>query len=239
MDWGQLSSGVYCKMLNHNQESGERTALFKFVPSEGANPPNVCHYHSVYEEILVLEGRMTFDHRTWLGKNGYVFHPPFAVHGFNSDVPEETIFIGRSPADLDFNYPDAPETTETFYINGEIPERQVCYLNPEHERSWAPISGHDGQSIGRRLILSEDRETGEGSSLIRFKRGSHISARKNGYDVTNEGYILTGRIVAEDGTIWKEGDYWHRQPGKAVPALKAVQSTLIYSSVGPAHLQSE
>lgn len=234
MDWSQQSPGVYSKMLNHNQQTGDRTALFRFMPGEGASPPNVCHYHSVFEELFLLEGRMTFDHKTWLRKKGYVFHPPFAVHGFNSAVPEPTTFIGRAPADLDFNYPDAPDATEPFFVEGKSASRDITYLNPKHERSWPIIPGPDGVSIGRRLVLSEDRETGEGSSLIRFERGFEAPARAQGYDTFNEGYILSGRVVAEDGTVWEEGDYWHRHSGKPVPALKIDKSTLVFSSVGPA-----
>ena len=234
MEWRQLSPGVYSKMLNHSQQTGDRTALFKFVPNEGASPPSICHYHSVFEELFILEGKMTFDHKTWLGAKGYVFHPPYAVHGFNSAVPEPTIFIGRAPSDLDFNYPDAPGATEPFFIDGKPASRDITYLNPEDEQSWPMMTRPDGAAIGRRLVLSQDRETGEGSSLVRFDPGFEAPARPQGYETFNEGFVQSGRVVAEDGTVWEQGDYWHRHPGTPVPALKIEKSTLVFSSVGPA-----
>lgn len=234
IEWGELSPGVYMKMLNHNESTGERTALFRFRPDEGANPPNVCHYHSVSEEIFVLDGRMTFDHKTWLGKYGYVYHPPFAVHGFNSAVPEETTFIGRSPSDLDFNYPDVQDKTESFFIDGKTSNRAVTYLNPTSEKNWKVIQGHSDDPIGKQFILSEDTETGERSSLIHYNQGVSVSARPDGYETYNEGFILNGSIESADGTAWRVGDYWHRLPGKPVPDLTIKEPTLLYSCTGPA-----
>ena len=233
MEWTQLSDGVYCKMLNHNKDTGDRTGLFRFVPEEGANPPSVCHYHSVFEEIFILEGRMTFDHKTWLGEKGYVFHPPFAVHGFNSAVPEETVFLARSPSDLDFNFPDVPEAKEPFFIDDKSSNRSITYLNPTQEDSWDTMHSPDEQSIGRRLVLNEDSITGEGSSLIRYNSGVNLPAQPEGEETFNEGFILSGRLVAEDGTVWKAGDYWHRHAGKPAPALEVSESTLMFSSLGP------
>ncbi len=233
MEWEKLAPGVYRKMLNHNQDSGERTAMFRFEPDEGANPPNICHYHSVSEEILVLDGRMTFDHKVWLSTNGYVFHPPFAVHGFNSAVPEPTTFIGKSPRELDFNYPEESDASEPFFVDGHSSNRAVTYLNPTDEDGWEVVRDPQGAAIGRRLNLSEDEETGEGANLIRFNAGLEVPARSTGYATVNEGFVLEGRVVAEEGTVWEKGDYWHRHPGKPVPALKIEQSALIYSCTGP------
>ena len=233
MNWERLSPGVYRKMLNHNQGTDERTALFHFVPSEGANPPNVCHYHSVYEELFILDGRMTFDHKTWLGENGYVFHPPFAVHGFDSAISEPTTFIARAPAELDFNYPETTNRTKPFFIEGKTANREITYLNPPGENSWSPLTSPEGKEIGQRFILNVDRDTGEGSSLIRFNQGFNAPFRPQGYDTFNEGFVLSGRVIADDGAQWTAGDYWHRRPGKSIPALIVSESALIFSSVGP------
>jgi len=232
MDWEALSPGVYAKFLNHNKQTGDRTALFRFVPAEGANPPNICHYHSVFEEIFMLSGRMTFDHKTWLGKYGYVFHPPFAVHGFNSAIPAETVFIGRAPAELDFNYPDPPQQKEPYYIKGNPVTRELVYLNPPPEEDWEPMLSPDGVEMGQQLILSQDRVTGEGSSLMRFMEGFELSARKSGYETFNEGYILEGEIEAENGLIWGPGDYWHRHAKSPIPTISINKSTLLFSSRG-------
>ena len=178
MEWTQLSDGVYCKMLNHNKDTGDRTGLFRFVP-------------------------------------------------------EETVFLARSPSDLDFNFPDVPEAKEPFFIDDKSSNRSITYLNPTQEDSWDTMHSPDEQSIGRRLVLNEDSITGEGSSLIRYNSGVNLPAQPEGEETFNEGFILSGRLVAEDGTVWKAGDYWHRHAGKPVPALEVSESTLMFSSLGP------
>ncbi|GAB2702660.1 cupin domain-containing protein [Aliiglaciecola aliphaticivorans] len=232
LPWDKLSSGVYCKMLNFNEDSGDRTALFRFVPEEGANPPSIPHYHTVYEELFILEGKMTFDHKTWLSDQSYVYHPPYLVHGFKSAVPTETIFIGRSPRNLDFNYPKAIAKDEPFYIDNKTSTRDFAYTKVPIENNWPVLIGPNQKTIGRRFVLSEDKLSKEGSCLIRFYKGLTVPVRESGYETYNEGFILEGQVEAEDGTIWRKGDYWFRHPGKPVQALKVTEDTLVYSSTG-------
>ena len=230
MQWKKLSAGVYVKMLNHNMQSGERTGLFHFVPEEGAAPPNISHYHSISEELFILDGRMTFDHQTWLGKYAYVYHPPFLVHGFNSSIPVPTTFIGRSNNDLDFNYPDNSKASKPYYIQGKPAPRGLAHLNFRPETEWEPLLSPVGQEIGQQNILSQDPRTKEGSKLIRFHKGSKFPERPQGYEFCNEGFILEGRVEAEDGTVWEKGDYWHRHPGKRVQRLEILKQTLVFST---------
>jgi hypothetical protein len=233
LPWQNLSPGVYAKILNHNEVDGDRTGLFRFAPDEGAMPPSVCHYHSVSEELFILDGKMTFDGETWLGRHSYVFHPPFLVHGFASSVPVETIFLARAPAELDFNFPEPPEDKRPFTIGGNAGNRDLAYLNTQPEDQWPTLRGPAGKTIGHRLMLSHDRETGEGSSLVRFDAGLKVPMREHGYDTFNEGFVLEGRVEAEDGTVWRAGDYWHRHPGRPVAGLRITEPTLVFSSTGP------
>ncbi len=233
MPWREISPGVFIKMLNHNKETGHRTGLFRFVPEEGAAPPSISHYHSISEELFILEGKMTFDNETWLSKYAYIYHPPFLVHGFNSSVPVETTFIGRADNDLDFNYPDKNSATQPYYFLGEPAARGLAYLNLKPEDQWKPLLNPAGKEIGLQNILSQDPLTQAGSSLIKFHKGVEVPARPKGYEICNEGYILKGRVEALDGTVWARGDYWYRHPGNAVPALKVTEDTLVFSSVAP------
>lgn len=230
MNWEKLAPGVYQKMLNLNEATRERTALFRFVPDEGAKAPNSSHYHSFYEELLVLDGRMTFDGELWLGERSYVYHPPFLVHGFNSDVPTTTTFLGRSPGDLDFNHPESDSETRPYYIQGDAPNRGFAYRTAEAEDSWSPLLDERGNEIGRQRILSEDTATGEGSSLLRLHEGATIPARPNGEATIDEGFIVEGTVIAETGMTWSIGDYWHRVPGYPIPELRVGKSTLIFST---------
>ena len=232
MSWENLASGVYRKLLNHNEETGERTGLFRFVPEEGASPPKVCHYHSVYEELFILSGLMTFDQKTWLGERGYVFHPPYAVHGFNSEVPETTVFLARSPAELDFNFPEDPPELTPYFVDDKVAARPVAYVNPAGEDSWEETVDVSGKSIGRKLLLSEDPQTGESASVLRLHKGVSTKAMPQGYNYCDEGFVLEGCFSAEDGTIWSKGDYWHRHPGKSVPGILVEKEALVFSVSG-------
>lgn len=232
MEWTELAPGIYTKMLNHNEVTGERTAMFRFRPKEGAAPPSICHYHSVPEEIFMLEGKMTFDHETWLGKFGYVYHPPFAVHGFNSAIPEETIFIGRGPAELDVNYPDPGAHKAPYYINGEIPDRPLTYLNPLDDRSWSRNNTAKYFTDCDQIVLSEDPVTGEGSALVKLKTGAQVSAPNDRHDTYLEGLVLSGQIKNILGQIFEQGDYWHIPPEAKIADLIANKDTVIFISYG-------
>ena len=228
--WQNVAPGIYMKMLNFNKTSGERTGLFRFVPDEGAAPPNSCHYHSVAEELFILTGRMSFDNQAWLDQYAYVFHPPFIVHGFDSRVPVETTFLARADDDLDFNFPPVSEVKEPYYVQGEAPKRGLAYVQSLPESDWALFKDPAGEVIGRQHILSEDTDTKEGTCLIRLYGGGRVPARSAGYEMCNEGFVLEGKVEADDGTVWRDGDYWHRQPGKAVPALMVHEDALILST---------
>lgn len=238
MVWENPAPGVYMKMLNHNEADGCRTGLFRFVPDEGAKPPNVCHYHSVFEEIFILDGKMSFDSETWLGRHAYVFHPPYLVHGFNSSIPIATTFIARAPAELDFNFPELPQDKpphdkQPFYVRGAAKERGLVYMQPTPEARWSPIMGPSDKELGRQCELSRNNETGEGSCLIRYRAGLELPANDAVYETFDEGFIIEGRVEAKDGTVWGVGDYWHRHPGTAIPSLSITSPTLLFSSTGP------
>jgi hypothetical protein len=236
MAWTQVSAGVYTKMLNYNEADGDRTVLIRFVPAEGAAPPSVIHYHSAFEEIFILDGKMTFDGQTWLDGYAYVFHPPFVVHGFKSSVPEETVFLARAPTSLDFNFPEPTGETRPYLISGEAGTRDLVYANVPDEADWTPLTGASGAAMGRQFMLSRDRLSGEGSRLVRLAAGLEIPARPDGYESFDEGFLLEGRVEAEDGTVWRSGDYWHRLAGRAVPALRVEESALVFLSTGPRRL---
>lgn len=232
LEWEAVGTGVYAKMLNDDEESGARTGLFKFIPAEGMKAPGQCHYHSVYEELLVLDGRVTFDGETWLTQRSYAFHPPFLVHGFGSSVPGPMMFLARSPKELDFNFPDAPDAKSPFLVEGHTASRDWTYIANTSESPWTPLYAGDGTKVGERFMLSEDRTTGEQSSLVRYNPGWTCAALPQGFDSYDEAFILEGELHADTGTIWSQDDYWHRRPGTPIPALSAPGGALIYSSTG-------
>jgi hypothetical protein len=231
--WSNYSPGVYGKMLNHNAVTGERTALVRFVPSEGAKAPNKHHFHSFYEELFVLEGKMTFDHKLWLGSRSYVYHPPFMVHGFNSGIPETTTLIARAPCDLDFNFPDGTHEGVPFYIDGKQGSRDFAYLNLPSENRWQPVFGRDRVQIGCVFELSRDTVTHEGSRLVRLFEGAAVPEEADGYAYFDEGYVIEGTIGMRDGRVRSAGDYWHLHPGTPIPGMTVKSTALLFSTLGP------
>lgn len=89
-----------------------------------------------------------------------------------------------------------------------------------------------GEQIGRKVSLHLEHHVGAGTQLIRLKAGSKVMAKPSGYPTCNEGFIISGSIIAGDGTEWRTGDYWHRYPNTPVPALSVLQDTLILNVLG-------
>ena len=65
------------RLLSKHPETGEGSMLVRFLP--GWESPNGDHFHTVYEELFVLEGAMQTDDGKTLGAGAYLFKPPLTV----------------------------------------------------------------------------------------------------------------------------------------------------------------
>ena len=65
------------RLLSKHPHTGEGSMLVSFLP--GWESPNGDHFHTVYEELFVLEGAMQTDDGNTYGAGTYLFKPPLTV----------------------------------------------------------------------------------------------------------------------------------------------------------------
>ena len=226
--------GIYSKILSRDKATGARTALQRLVPEDGLVNQPTAHYHSTFEEILVVDGMMSFDSRTWLHRAAYCFHPPQTVHGFRSTVPVETVFLSRVGQDLDFNYIETPDDDFPYSVADAPPERQLALVPCPFGQRWEELTDAEGAQHGRRLVLSRNPQSGEGSELRRYFAGSgDTGAEASELTQCFELYVLEGRLVADDGQEFGPGCYACLPPGNPRPRFDCVEDALFYVSAGP------
>ncbi len=226
--------GIYSKILSRDEATGARSALNRLVPEDGLVNQPMAHYHSTYEEILVIDGMMSFDSRTWLHRAAYCFHPPQTVHGFRSSVPVESVFLSRTGQDLDFNYVEAPSDDFPYSVAGSPPERPLALVPCPFGHRWNELHDARGNPYGRRLELSRNPRSAEGSELRRYVAGGGETPAE-AYELTQclELYVLEGRLVADDGREFGPGCYACFPPGNVRPRFDCIEDALVYVSVGP------
>ena len=226
--------GIYSKILSRDEETGARTALQRLVPEDGLVNQPMAHYHSTYEEILVVDGMMSFDSRTWLHQAAYCYHPPHTVHGFRSIVPVESVFLSRVGQDLDFNYVETPDDDFPYSVADTPPQRQLALVPCPFGQRWEALTDAAGVDYGRRLALSKNPQSGEGSELRRYySDGGETQPEDQELTQCFELYVLEGRLVADDGREFGPSCYACLPPGNRRPRLGCVEDALIYVSMGP------
>lgn len=210
MPWERSTAltGLFTKKLLENPQTGARTYLQRLVPSEGALPPQVAHYHQTFEELFVVQGRMSFDSELWLTPYSYCWHPPGTVHGFKSNVPEETWFISRVGEPLQFTYIENPPQKKPYAVNGSPPPRACAYhAVAQSAAAWEPVRNVMGEVTASRYVLSVDPNTGAGSVMMRYQPG-WVSTETNAYtDMAEEIFVLEGALECDDGRVLKAGCY--------------------------------
>ena len=230
MAWTPLGPpGLFSKMLSRDEETGARTALQRMDPGLGYTAPTVAHYHLTYEEILGIEGYFSFDQRTWVVPRSYVFHPPRTVHGFNSMVPEESLFLSRVGENLAFNFVEEPEHDDLYVVDGDAPPRApAAYGDPIAALGWSEtiLLGQQTSTC----LLSRDPSIGEGSALARLPKGwaSPAQQREDYLEI----FVLEGGLSADDEPAISGRAYFFIPPGEPVPALRAEKDSEIYVNFG-------
>lgn len=230
MAWTPLGPpGLFSKMLSRDEETGARTALQRMDPGLGYTAPTVAHYHLTYEEILGIEGYFSFDQRTWVVPRSYVFHPPRTVHGFNSMVPEESLFLSRVGENLAFNFVEEPEYDDLYVVDGDAPPRPpAAYGDPIAALGWSETILLGQQT--NTCLLSRDPSIGEGSALARLPKGwaSPAQQREDYLEI----FVLEGGLSADDEPAISGRAYFFIPPGEPVPALRAEKDSEIYVNFG-------
>jgi hypothetical protein len=236
MAWERSSvlTGLFTKKLLENASTGARTYLQRLVPSEGALPPQVAHYHQTFEELFVVQGRMSFDSELWLTPYSYCWHPPGTVHGFKSSVPEETWFISRVGEPLQFTYVENPPQKKPYAVDGSPPARSCAYhAVAQSAAGWEPIANAMGEVTALSYVLSLDPQTGAGSVMVRYQPG-WVSTETNAYtELAEEIFVLEGALECDDGRVLSAGCYaatpadWPRRRWRSANGALAYVTKLV------------
>ena len=233
MEWatGEFP-GLFTKMLSSDPATGARTALQCIDPARGYKEPTRPHYHSGDEELMVLKGRFSFDAENWLGRYSYCFHPTHTVHGFKSTVTEESWFVSRVRQDLDFSFSDEYRDSVPYNLDGEEPERAISVITDPRTREWEDVTNAAGEVTLRRLVLSRNPVTGEGSMLVEFLPGWVSPHGDHYHSVYEEAFVMDGELIAADGTIFTGGCYSFKPPHTVQSRLSSPKGAMVYVNVG-------
>ena len=229
MEWapGDLH-GQYTKMLSHDPETGARTALQRIDPSAGYQAPPKPHYHSGDEEIFGVGGKFSFDGENWLGRYSYCFHPTHTVHGFKSEVAEESFFISKIKTHLDFQFSDEYRDLVPFNLDGIDPERGVSVIGDPMKQDWEAVTDAEGTVVLRRLILSRHPTTGEGAMLVEFLPGFVSPHGPHTHSGDEEVFIMEGEIETSDGTVFTSGCYTYKPAGTVQSPITSRKGAIVY-----------
>ena len=233
MEWKALGPpGLHSKLLSRDQETGARTALQRMVPSEGYVAPKVAHYHHTYEELLGVYGRFTFDGTRWVVPQAYLFHPPLTVHGFQSNVPEESWFLSRVGRDLDVNLVPEPTGNDIYPIDGVAPPRAAAAMgDPPAERGWTPYTWGTAATPVSWCALSVDPASGEGTAFLRVPKDWSTTLPVQVNDTYLELFVLDGALEI-DGVAYGRHFYGFVPPGRAPKKLASVAGGTAYVNFG-------
>lgn len=234
LEWQPLGPpGLYSKLLNRDPDTGARTALQRMVPADGYTSPTVAHYHTTYEEIIGIKGCFSFDSKRWIRPLSYVFHPPLAVHGFKSTVPEESWFLSRVEHDLDFNFVPEPAQDDIYPVDGTPPHRRIEALaDPLAERGMSPKQWGDSATPVEWCALSTHPQSGEGSALVRIPSDWTTTIAGVVHRKYLEIFVIDGALEL-DGESMRRHFYTFRPEGAFPQTLSSPQGALIYLNFGP------
>lgn len=234
MDWAEGDlPGQFTKMLSSDPETGARTALQRIDPSVGYQAPQKPHYHSGDEEIFLVDGKFTFDGENWLGRYAYCFHPTRTVHGFRSQVAEESFFLSRIRRDLDFSFSEEYRDLIPFNLDGAEPQRGVCVIaDPLNEGSWEEVKDEAGKVVLKRCVLSQHPETGEGAMLVQFMPGFESSHGDHYHSVYEECFVMEGEVEYDDGRVFTSGCYSYLAPNTVQSRMRSPKGAIAYVNFG-------
>jgi hypothetical protein len=234
LPWEPLGGpGLFTRRLARDPASGERTALQRAVPELGQRPPGQAHFHGTYEEIIVVQGSMSFDGELWLQPGGYLYHPPRTVHGFRSALRGETWFLSRVGRDLDFSFVPDPPQASPYYVDGVAPARGWTYVDDPLARPWPPVTQAGAAFAGGAVLrLSAEPAGDEGSWLVRLPAGWRGVPGAFSGRAYLEVFVLEGDVSLADGVRLGTQGYTFRPGASDGEPLASDAGACLYVNVG-------
>ncbi|RVT90956.1 cupin domain-containing protein [Sphingomonas crocodyli] len=230
LPWVSPKPGLMRKVLSRDEETTAQTVITRLIQPEGGGPPSVPHCHETTEEIMVLDGQLTFDSRCWLAKGGYVYHPPRWIHGYKSSQTPVATFLWRSGADLDFTFFEAPADDFLHHRYGETAGRQAVVVPSPWATRWDELPSAEGRI--RQFTYAQDPSSIEHSVLRRYAPGAwDAEPASDVLETREEFYIYEGMVEDQDGRRFSEGWYACLMPGALRPRFRAIVDSIIYHHI--------
>lgn len=233
MPWNSPRPGTAVKILSQNETKPGSTVLLCFDPEAGYEDQPSPHYHEGLEELFILSGQLSFDSKTWLHRGGYVFHPPFYVHGFASRVSKRTILLARTegPIETKFISKESAKDTYPYQLDDTVSLGSLAIVPSPWAFRFDPIESEAGDI--RAFIYSAHDETGAITQLREFSPHAKEKTPDTVPDcMAEEIFILSGELTDQTGQTFTEGDFACFPAGTKRPALAASErSEVLFSMV--------
>lgn len=226
MPWNSTRPGTSAKLLSVNEGKPAATVLLCFDPQDGYEDQPNPHYHEGLEELLILDGKLSFDSKTWLHRGGYVYHPPFFVHGFASRVATRTTILARSegPIETKFISKDSAEDTYPYQLCDTVSAGALSIVPSPWAFRFDPVDAEVGEI--RQYTYSAHADTGAITQLREF--AAQAKERTPGIvpdRMAEEVFVLSGELTDETGQVFSEGDFACFPAGTRRPALTACDNS--------------
>jgi len=207
LPWEELlDSKLMRKVFSVDPDTGGDTALVRLTP--GWQGRAGAHYHSGFEEALILAGDVDLNGHDSLLRGSYLYRPGGVVHGFVDRSNGGADIIIKMGAATDLNSVGNPASHEEYdHPSARVADGRPHIVNLLTEtQPWTQWDGIE------RKILSRDAITGAETALFRVPAGfsgrQTLSAAR-----TWEWVVLDGCITLAGGTRFSRFGYSHRPGG--------------------------
>lgn len=211
IEWEEiLKTGAFRKIFNTDPESGSDTSLVRLPP--GWQGPAGAHYHSDFEEALVLSGDVDLNGDDSLVSGSYLYRPGGIVHGFVDRSVNGSNIIIKMGASTDLvSIKDPLHEHEYAHPDAVLEDGRdhIVHLRTESQE-WFPWSEGDGNVSYKQL--SYDKQTGAQTLLLSLTK-DYSGSLSFSDDHSWEWVVLSGDFILNDGVRFEEFCYSFRPRG--------------------------
>ena len=211
IEWEEiLNTGAMRKVFNTNDINGSDTSLVKLPP--GWKGPAGAHYHSDYEEALVLTGDVDLNGNDLLVAGSYLYRPGGIVHGFVDNSPSGSDIIIKMGTSTDLISVNKPlHSYEYPEPKALVPDgrEHILHLRTNEEK-WIPLS--NDEICMSYKVLSHDKDNGAQTLLMSVPQNySGATMFKDNFNW--EIVVIDGDIEIGDTGVFKKYSYTFRPSG--------------------------
>jgi len=205
-----LNTGAKRKQLSVDPDTGSDTSFVR-IP-RGWRGPAGAHYHTGFEEAMILTGDVDLNGNDLLVNGSYLYRPGGIVHGWVDHSPSGSDIIIKMGRAVDLISVGEPEHAHEYDYPGarvEDGRPHIIHLKTK-EHTWQLWPGGPGGV--EKKSLSRDESNGAETLLARVASG--FSAEFNlDTNLTWEWVVLEGGLNLSDGTVFSHLGYSHRPAG--------------------------